>query len=265
MNPASLETAFQETLHALGPKNRENIVVVGGWCPYLYAKYLWRKNVPFPQTLDIDLAVKNMTPDGFSRPVYEALLRGNLVAQAIDIDDNNRFQFHYLNGRQLVKVEFVTSPRVLPEGQKTLSSPHVICAPVSSVEIALLAPSVRCSVPFRGDVMDLQVTSPSAFIIMKALLVANREETGKIGKDLESIAFVLFYAPDPKAVIRDIRTLSHHPPYKEFVKIMRGLFHGPLPRAIDLLRPGIQSWGIPTSEITNVVRRTFSPLLDEIG
>lgn len=143
-------------------------------------------------------------------------------------------------------------------------SPHVICAPVSSVEIALLSPPIHCALSHGGDVMDVQGTSPSAFIILKGLLVANREEAGKIGKDLESIVFVLFYAPDPKAVIRDIGALSPHPPYKEFLKVMRGLFHGPAPRALELLRPGIQSWGIPTNEIPNVVRRTFAPLLAEI-
>jgi hypothetical protein len=40
------EEAFHETLLALGQENLNNLIVVGGWCPYLYTTYIWKKPTP---------------------------------------------------------------------------------------------------------------------------------------------------------------------------------------------------------------------------
>ncbi len=48
----TLEQGFLETLLAL-EDDLDKIVIVGGWCPYLYAKYLWHKEISnIPTTTD---------------------------------------------------------------------------------------------------------------------------------------------------------------------------------------------------------------------
>lgn len=39
----SIEIAFYETIKALGQEQLDNLVVVGGWCPYLYANKFGEK------------------------------------------------------------------------------------------------------------------------------------------------------------------------------------------------------------------------------
>ena len=49
----TMEKGFLDTLAAI-EDGLDKIVIVGGWCPYLYAKYLWRKEIPnIPTTTDI--------------------------------------------------------------------------------------------------------------------------------------------------------------------------------------------------------------------
>ncbi len=39
------EKAFHETITALGQENLNNLIIVGGWCPYLYAQYIWKRAI----------------------------------------------------------------------------------------------------------------------------------------------------------------------------------------------------------------------------
>ena len=56
-NLKELEKGLFDTLTVLKEVLPE-MVVVGGWCPYLYARYLWKKPIPdIPSTTDIDLGV----------------------------------------------------------------------------------------------------------------------------------------------------------------------------------------------------------------
>ena len=53
----TMEKGFLDTLLAI-EDSLDKIIIVGGWCPYLYAKYLWRKEIRnIPTTTDIDLGV----------------------------------------------------------------------------------------------------------------------------------------------------------------------------------------------------------------
>lgn len=69
-----IETAFIETVRALGQDHLDNLVVVGGWCPFLYARHIWCRDVPELMTTDIDFAVQRMCPDRFSQSVYKNLV-----------------------------------------------------------------------------------------------------------------------------------------------------------------------------------------------
>ena len=131
------EVAFHETLLALGQDHLNNLTVVGGWCPYLYAKYVWQKQAPEIMTMDINFAVKRMTPDRFSESVYHRLLAANLIPRRMDMDDDNKIQFSYPVDRVLVPVDFITEPDVLPEGQHAVERPYDACSPVPEVAIAL--------------------------------------------------------------------------------------------------------------------------------
>ena len=51
------ESVLFEALISLG-ESAQKVVLVGGWCPYLYAKYLWKIPMQYlPRTTDIDIGV----------------------------------------------------------------------------------------------------------------------------------------------------------------------------------------------------------------
>ena len=91
MTLSPYETAFYETLQALGNEHLKNLIVVGGWCPYLYARHVWRREAPEIMTMDIDFAVKKMSPDLFFVLVYKKMCASNLIPRRMDMDDDNRF------------------------------------------------------------------------------------------------------------------------------------------------------------------------------
>jgi hypothetical protein len=259
------EKAFHETLYALGQEQLDNLIIVGGWCPYLYAKYVWRCIALFPSTVDIDFAVKKMSPDKFSESAYKKLIKANLIPRKMDMDDENRIQFAYLAGKLLIPVEFVTSPSVLPRGQKSRLKPYVACDPVPEVDIALKASPIRQTIAVKGKNLYVQIASAAAFIIVKSLLIRHRANTTKLPKDLASIAFVLRYAPQMQKILDEIQLLRKHPSFAEFSKIVRDLFQSEEGQGYGMLAPFFKQWGILEERIREQIKKTFEPLLDVIG
>lgn len=255
------EKAFHEVLLSLGQENLDNLIIVGGWCPYLYAEYVWKRNLPFPKTQDIDFAVKNMTPDRFSEPVYRRLVKAHLVPRKIDVDNTNRTQFIYVDGTFSVPIEFVTSTSVLPRGQKPRNVPYVACDPLDELSFALKIPPLKEKLSYKGKTLHIQVMSPTAFVVVKGLLIEHRSNSVKIDKDLASIAFVLRYAPDREAIIDELKAFSSDEAVKEFRTIMRNLFRKPGERAMRMLEPAYQSWEVPRAKISEEIEASFGALL----
>lgn len=262
MNP--YEKAFLETLFALGQEQLDNLIIIGGWCPYLFAVHAWKRDVPLLGTVDIDFAVKKMSPDRFSIPVYKMLADAKLIPRKMNIDDENRVQFAYVSAKEniFVPVEFVTAPSVLPKGQKILMKPYVACDPLPEIEIALKMTPIWLTIPYHGKNLSVQSISPTAFIIVKGLLIKHRSNIEKTPKDLASIAFVLRFSPDPEKVVKKIYSLSKHESVKEFSCIIKDLFQDQdeTRRGFVMLEPYFREWGIPQGRIENEIALTFKPL-----
>ena len=256
-----IEIAFYETIKALGQSQLDNLVIVGGWCPYLYAKHVWRKETPHLLTMDVDFAVKRMSPDRFSGPAYKKLLAANLVPRRMDMEDDNRIQFSYLAGRSLVPIEFITAPWVLPKGQKALSTPYVACDPVPEVSLALRAPPHVETVEYDGKGYRLQITSPGAFILVKALLIKHRVNSRKIPKDLASVAFVLRYSPRIDTVLDEVKSLLKLPGAREGGKILAKVLAEEKSVGFQWLRPVFETWGCESGKVPEEINHTFSPLM----
>ncbi|MBI4396113.1 MAG: hypothetical protein HY548_03390 [Elusimicrobia bacterium] len=254
------EKAFHETLYALGQQHLDNLIVIGGWCPYLYSRYAWDRKAPFPSTVDIDFAVKKMSPDHFSEPVFRKLAAANLVPRKMDMDDENRFQFAYISDRLLIPVEFITTPSVLPKGQKVLARPYVACDPVPEVDIALRTASIRQVIRYKDKDLLVQTASPAAFIVVKGLLLEHRVNSQKLPKDLASIAFVLRYVPDLQNLLNEVAALREHESFSEFVVILKKMFREGDGCAYGMLEPFFQQWGVPRDRVREQIKTTFDPL-----
>ena len=91
----NLEKGFLETVEIL-KDYLPQIVVVGGWCPYLYAHYLWKRKIPnIPTTLDIDLGVLETGSKHFETTVYEKLKSGGLALERLYAEEETPVEFIY--------------------------------------------------------------------------------------------------------------------------------------------------------------------------
>lgn len=214
------EVAFHETLLALGQRNLNNLVVVGGWCPYLYSKYVWQKQAPEIMTVDIDFAVQHMTPDRFSEPGYKKLLASNLIPKRMDFDDDNKFHFAYMAERVMVPVDFITEPNVLPKGQTSFKKPYVACDAVPEVAIALKPKPILRTLQFKGKILSIQIAAPEGLLLSKALLLEHRVNSSKTPKDLATIAFLMRYSPNRPLLLDNIVKLKGHSDTREAGRIL---------------------------------------------
>ncbi|MBI2119003.1 MAG: hypothetical protein HYT97_05185 [Elusimicrobia bacterium] len=259
------EKVFLETIHALGQDQLDQLIVVGGWCPYLYTKYLWKKDVPFPRTLDIDFAVMNPSPKTFSLPVYDRLSKAGFYPELVDLDDENRFQFVYRDKDIKVSIDFITSSDNAPREPLVLKVPFVECFPIDEADILFRAEPSRQTIRYQEKDIRLQFANPSTFLIQKGLIIDRRMPTGKSDKDLASVAFVLRFAPDRQPIIEGIRALKNYRMFPDFRKKMKKLFQRPGSRGYRILEPFFQGWNVPRADIAREIEATFEPLLQELA
>ena len=93
-----LEKGFLDTLVLLSEALPE-IVIVGGWCPYLYARYLWKKAIPnIPTTTDIDLGVIETGSKRFEITIYDRLKESGLAIERIYEEEEVPIEFIYKSG-----------------------------------------------------------------------------------------------------------------------------------------------------------------------
>jgi hypothetical protein len=258
------EVAFHETLLALGPLNLKNLVIVGGWCPYLYSKYVWRKQAPEIMTVDIDFAVKHMSPDHFSEPVYKKLLAANLIPRRMDLDDDNKFHFSYMAERVMVPIDFITEPDVLPKGQTSFKRPYVACDAVPEVAIALKPEPVKHTVHYKGNNLSIQIAAPEGLLLSKALLLEHRVNSSKTPKNLATIAFLMRYSPDRCQLLNNIVKLKGHSDAKEAGRILKNFVGDERQPGFGMLRDYFLRWNVPKDLIDKQIKFTFDPLISAL-
>ncbi|MBI1884248.1 MAG: hypothetical protein HYS08_08610 [Chlamydiae bacterium] len=90
-----LEKVFLMALSLLG-KDIDKMMVVGGWCPYRYARYLWERTIPnIPTTLDIDFGVFETGGQKFEKTLYDKLKAANLAVERLYEDEETPIEFIY--------------------------------------------------------------------------------------------------------------------------------------------------------------------------
>lgn len=262
----SYEKALHETLYALGSEQLKDLIVVGGWCPYLYSKYVWKRDIPTLATVDIDFAVKSKSIAITSRGVFERLNKAGLAARKMDIDDINRIEFSYVDKKLLIKIDFVTSPQRIPTSQPSLKKPYVIISPLRAAGMAMHGKPLLEKIHYKDKELVVPICSPAAFIVSKGLLVEERGESLKAKKDLASIAFVLRFAPDTKEILTQMKGLKKYPEFDSFSNKMKELFCDPNGRGYQILAPYYREWNVQgESQIQGDIRATIHPLLEAMN
>lgn len=158
-----LEDGFFKTLFAIESR-LDRIVIVGGWCPYLYARYLWRREIPnIPTTTDIDLGVLETGPRRFDPTVYDRLKKAGLAVERIYDKEPEPIEFVYKKKEVELKVEFITSFETSDDTLNRFLGRPLACNRIEAFEILLEDP-IPLNLRHSGKSLRLSIPRPETFL-----------------------------------------------------------------------------------------------------
>ena len=199
-----MENQFMETLVALG-EYLNQMVMVGGWCPFLYSEYLWKINVPnILTTTDIDLGVKDAGTKYYKPTVYDVLKRCGYEVDKLYKDEEFPIEFISKKGNTELKIEFITSFYTSDDTLNRFLGRQLSCHRIEAFEI-LLENTVEIEVVYKKRKIKLNLPNPETFMFHKGISFAMRSAEFKRDKDLFYMYFILRYCPDQEELIKRFR------------------------------------------------------------
>lgn len=177
-----------------------NIVIAGGWAPLIYYHYLLSKKEIEPlRTKDIDIVVperlKKMTDSTIDELLIEAGFKPKFKSlntpPAISYEGN-------IEGFE-VEIEFLTHRRgeredIVVKVQKGLHAQSL--AFISILLENAIEVKIGDLLPIEGEILQIRVPTPGAFIFNKGLIFTRRNKEVKKAKDLYYIFDILAHCPE---------------------------------------------------------------------
>lgn len=209
------EKQFLDTLAELG-EDLDKIVIVGGWCPFLYAKYLWHRHLPaMPTTLDIDLGVTETGTKRYPVTVYEKLKKAGFAVERLYPDEAEPIEFVSKKGKSELKLEFITSFLTSDDTLNRFLGKELACNRIEAFEILLASPLVL-EIKHGKHPLKLRIPDPATFLFHKGISFVMRGSGYKLGKDLFYVYFILKYHPDRAALLAGLEKLRPHELFDNF-------------------------------------------------
>ena len=217
------------------------IVVGGGWAPFLYHRYLFRDHEREPIfTRDIDLMVRPKVPVIGQKTIDRALSEAGFKTVFKSISNPPLIHYEGLIDGVDIEIEFLTDLT----GSETESVKKVqpdlhaealryISLVVENVTILTIEniPQVENTEP-----MFIKVPTPAAYIFHKGLIYQRRREPQKMYKDLYYIFDILTGCRDlMPSIIKDFDGLSkkYQNWFRRFVKNLDSDFADPASDAVS--------------------------------
>lgn len=181
------------------------LVLVGGWVPYVYAKYIWNSTPNLAvSTSDIDFGVgdkKFMGKDTVATRV-RMLHYGE---RHISMDRMYPFvpviQLH--SSSLKAEVDFITDPTV---SRKVIEQLIGSAIKINEIEnFHLLLESLTTTTIHKHKV---QIPTASMFVFHKLLTFVQRRDKIKFKKDLYYVYYMLRFSPDRQQLIDDVHYLK---------------------------------------------------------
>ena len=212
------------------------IVIGGGWAPFLYYRYLAKNREHTPVlTRDIDFMVGHQVPIVGPQTIDEILTKEAKLATAFKNLDNPAV-VHYegtIDG-VVVEIEFLTDQTGSQENrvlivQKGLHAEALRYISIIVENTLLLEIDNAKSAQEDGPLM-VQVPKPAAYIFQKGLSFPARRDKQKASKDLHYIFDVLVKIPDECIFEEgdfDVLSSKHPAWFNQFISNLNSQFESP--------------------------------------
>ena len=180
------------------------LVLVGGWVPYIYARYIW-KNVPnlAVTTSDIDFGVGVQGFDG-KDTVASCMQRLGYGERHVSMDRMIPFVPIVKDAIADMKaeVEFITDPKVSKEIVRKVVGQAI---KINEIEnFSLLLESV---IKTKVGKQEIQIPPESMFTFHKLLTFVQRQNKEKFKKDLYYVYYMLRFCPKKEQLVDDVLSL----------------------------------------------------------
>ncbi len=180
------------------------LVLVGGWVPYIYARYIW-KNVPnmAVTTGDIDFGVGAQDYNG-KDTVASCVQRLGYGERHVSMDRSFPFVpiVKDASGDVKAEVEFITDPKVSRKLVNKIVGQEIKINEIQ--HFSLLLGSVLTA---QMNLRSIQIPTESMFTFHKLLTFVDRENKEKLRKDLYYVYYMLRFCPKREQLADDVVAL----------------------------------------------------------
>ena len=180
------------------------LVLVGGWVPYIYAKYVWKNAANLAvTTADIDFGVGNKDYKG-KESIASCVRRLGYAEHHVSMDRLVPFVpvAKDTNGLLKAEVEFIADPTLSKNIRDKIVGREI---KVNEIEnFSILLESVK-TVSING--YKIQVPAEPIFVFHKLLTFIQRENKEKLRKDLYYAYYMLRFSPEDEGLAKKVKSL----------------------------------------------------------
>lgn len=255
-----LEKGLFDTLVVLKDVLPE-ILVVGGWCPYLYVLHLWKNPIPeIPTTTDIDFGVLETGSRRYERTVYDRLKSAGFALKRIYAEEETPVEFIYKKRAVKLKVEFITSFETSDDTLNRFLGGGLACNRIDAFEL-LLKDAITVPLSIQGETLSIKAPSPEMFLYHKGITFVMRSAEPKRDKDLFYVYFILKFHPDRTHLLKALRRFQKDEYFDAFRQNIREYLSDFSSPGYLILRPFLRNW-MAEEMINQDIRNTFSGLFE---
>ena len=179
------------------------LFLVGGWVPYIYAKYIW-KNTPrlAVTTTDIDFGVGDKEFKGRDS-VASYVRKLGYGERHVSMDRMTPFVpvVKDSSGSLKAEVEFITDPKV----PKTIIY-QVVGREIEINEIENFNLLLKSVITTTIEKHKVRIPTESMFVFHKLLTFVQRENKEKLKKDLYYVYYMLRFCPSKDELINKVNS-----------------------------------------------------------
>lgn len=177
------------------------LVLVGGWVPYLYSRYLWKgiRHEPLT-TIDIDFGFKE-APAGKAETIADRVRKKHYGEHHLSMERSIPFVpvVHLGKDNLRADVEFITSVDTPDAVKKRLVGEEIKINEIKDFKILL-----ESLIEINVEGKEVNVPKPSIFTFHKLLTFNQRERPDKQQKDLYYAYYVFFFSPEKDQLAHEI-------------------------------------------------------------
>lgn len=175
-----------------------NLVLVGGWVPHIYQRYVWEDRIIEPHyTTDIDFGV-GRTGRHHGGTIYEIISANNYGERHAKV--GHSYPIVPLAGN--VPVEFICDDTADLNSVQKLTGRQIVINQVKNFDM-LLTDTRKVDLPNH---LKVRIPSEAMYVFHKLLTFPERENEAKMAKDLYYAYYFLRFSPNKEEICSSIRT-----------------------------------------------------------